>query len=89
MAVAWPALNPGPGGRVVVVVVGGVDVVVVVALGWFVAAKWCAGVDVAEVSSTRNAVTAPATATMAIVAATILPDGRRPLFPAVASGSIP
>ncbi len=58
-AVIWPALKPGPAGRVVVVVVGGtVDVVVVVASGREAADRRCGCVDVADVSRTRN--TAPA-----------------------------
>src|ERR1700728_1751787 len=79
-AVTCPALKPGPGGRVVeVVVVGAVFGVVATELvveSWVGAPRWCAGEDFAEVSRTRNAPTAAATATRATAAAMILPDGR-------------
>jgi hypothetical protein len=62
---------------VVVVVVDAVDVVVAVAFGCVDAAKWCEGVDVADVSSTRKAAPPARTATITTTSAMTLPDGRR------------
>src|SRR5277367_2846243 len=76
IAVTWPALNPGPAGRVVVVVVGGA-VDVVVALGRVTAARWWDDLEVAEVSRTTKVVAAARTATMITTRAVTLPDGRR------------
>jgi hypothetical protein len=73
--VTRPTLNPGPGGRVVeVVVVGAVDVVL--AVGRVAAEKRCAEVDVADVSSTATVAPAATAATTMIVTAVTLPDGR-------------
>src|ERR1700722_4400469 len=79
-AVIWPALKPGPAGRVVVVVVvvgGTVDVVVVVASGREAADGRCGCVDVADVSRTANTPPAARSARATSAPAVTLPDGRR------------
>jgi len=78
MAVTTPGSNPGPGGRVVVVVVvGAVDVAVALFSGGADVVARCAGVDVAEVSRTRKAIPAVSSARTATAKVMTKPDGRR------------